>query len=182
MPELSSLWLSYIYIYLTLYSSFFRTQNLYCWSGQCRKNHNFVSVSDERGSSYVSNDWIQRGRSCLEKCPFYYVGSRRTRITQSSMEHLLLKYRSNYFFLYLIWHDVRKMKKHTHVSLDIHTFFLSNYNVHKSLWGLFFWALDPSTKIYRLKGLDPKNKGHTNFCINVVIWQKVISKASYFWV
>ena len=90
---------NFIHIYLTLYSSFFRTQNLYCWSGQCRKNHNFVSVSDERGSSYVSNDWIQRGRSCLEKCPFYYVGSRRTRITQSSMEHLLLKYRSNFFFL-----------------------------------------------------------------------------------
>ena len=43
--------------------------------------------------------------------------------------------------------------------------FSSNYNIHKSLCGLCFWAPDHliDSKIYRLKGLEPKNKGRTNF-------------------
>ena len=45
--------------------------------------------------------------------------------------------------------------------------FSSNHNVHKSLCGLCFWAPDALnmidfSKINRLKGLEPKNKGHTN--------------------
>ena len=51
-------------------------------------------------------------------------------------------------------------------TLDI--FFSSNHNIHKSLSSLCFWASDPlidryCSIIYQLKGLKPKNKGHTNF-------------------
>ena len=39
--------------------------------------------------------------------------------------------------------------------------------MHKSSGGLCFWAADPLSidfnKIYQLKGLEPKNKGHKNF-------------------
>ena len=49
--------------------------------------------------------------------------------------------------------------------LDI--LFSSNHNIHKSLPGLCFWALDPLIdKFYKnlsIKGLKPKNKGQTNF-------------------
>ena len=55
--------------------------------------------------------------------------------------------------------------------------FSSNHNIHKSSYGLRFWASDPlfeefikfhqlkilNSKIYLSKGLKPKNKGHTNF-------------------
>ena len=46
--------------------------------------------------------------------------------------------------------------------------FSSNHNVHKSLCGLCFWAPDALnridySKIYQLKVLEPKNKGHINF-------------------
>ena len=47
--------------------------------------------------------------------------------------------------------------------------FSSIHNIHKSLCGLCFWASDPSidrldfTKIFQLKGMKPKNRGHTNF-------------------
>ena len=45
--------------------------------------------------------------------------------------------------------------------------FSSNHNIHKSSCGLFFRLqtlyLKEITKIYRLKGLKPKSKGHTNF-------------------
>ena len=57
----------------------------------------------------------------------------------------------------------------THVgNINIRYTFLSNHNIHKSLFGLCFWAPDPLinayfTKIYQLKGLVPKNKGHKNF-------------------
>ena len=37
----------------------------------------------------------------------------------------------------------------------------------KVVWPLFFWASDPLidtvSKIYGLKGLEQKHKGHTNF-------------------
>ena len=42
--------------------------------------------------------------------------------------------------------------------LDI--LFPSNHNIHKSSYGLCFWDF---SKIYQLKGLKPKNIGHTNF-------------------
>ena len=74
----------------------FRAQNLHCWLGQCRENHNFIPIFDEWSGSHISNHWLKCRRSCVEKCPFHYVGFRRTRITQSSLEHLLLKHRSNY--------------------------------------------------------------------------------------
>ena len=50
----------------------------------------------------------------------------------------------------------------------IYYFFSSNHNIHKSLCGLCFWAPDASnmidfSKIYQLKVLEPKNKGHINF-------------------
>ena len=50
-------------------------------------------------------------------------------------------------------------------TLDI--LFPSIQNIYKSLCGLYFWTSDPLidgvTKIFQLKGLKPKNKGHTNF-------------------
>ena len=55
--------------------------------------------------------------------------------------------------------------------LDI--LFSSNHNIHKSSCGLCFWASDPLihrfTKIFQLKDLRPKNKGHTSFyeCCNL---------------
>ena len=49
--------------------------------------------------------------------------------------------------------------------LDI--LFSSNHNIHKSSYGLFFGLqtlyLIDFTIIYRLKGLEPKNKVLTNF-------------------
>ena len=56
-------------------------------------------------------------------------------------------------------------------SLDI--LFSSNHNIHKSSYGLCFWASDnlmiDFTKIFQLKGLKLKDKGHTNFyeCCNL---------------
>ena len=51
------------------------------------------------------------------------------------------------------------------MTLDILS--LSNHNIHKSSYGLCIWASDILIdyffcKIYQLKGLKPKNKGHTN--------------------
>ena len=42
-------------------------------------------------------------------------------------------------------------------------FFWSNHNFQKSLCGLCFWAPDILVDRFFLKGLKPKNKGHTNF-------------------
>ena len=53
---------------------------------------------------------------------------------------------------------------HTY-TIDI--LFSSNHNIHKSSCSLRYWASDPwlkiFIKIYRLKGLKPKNKDHMNF-------------------
>ena len=50
-------------------------------------------------------------------------------------------------------------------TLDI--LFSSNHNTHKSSYDLCFWASDSLierfSKIFRLKGLKPKIKDHTNF-------------------
>ena len=52
-------------------------------------------------------------------------------------------------------------------ALPLDILFSSNHNIHKSLWDLYFWALDPFwkifSKIYQLKDLKPKNKGSMNF-------------------
>ena len=49
--------------------------------------------------------------------------------------------------------------------VDIH--FSSNHNIHKSSYGLCFWASDPLIeyfkKILKLKSLKSKNKSHTDF-------------------
>ena len=64
--------------------------------------------------------------------------------------------------------------------IDIRFTFSSNHNIHKSTWGLCFWAPDFS-KIYQLKGLEPKNKGHTKLlcrkCISN-IHTSVVNKGS----
>ena len=54
--------------------------------------------------------------------------------------------------------------------------FSSNHNIYKSLCGLFselqtLWLID-ITQIYWLKGLKPKNKGHTNFYEHCVLMKK----------
>ena len=49
----------------------FRAQNLHCWLGQCRENHNFIPIFDERSGSHISNHWLKCRRSCVEKCPLF---------------------------------------------------------------------------------------------------------------
>ena len=57
------------------------------------------------------------------------------------------------------------------VSTIVRYTFSSNRNIHKSSCGLCFWAPDPLINrfYYWLNGLEPKNKGHTNFyeCCNL---------------
>lgn len=105
------LYSEFIFKHLTQpFTLFFRTQNLHCGSWQCWQNDNPVSVPDERGCPHLAHNWVQRGRGCVEKCPFYHVGPRRPRITQSSLEYLLLKHRSNYILTVDFGHFLDKIR------------------------------------------------------------------------
>jgi hypothetical protein len=78
------------FLFLNPYCFNFRAQNLYRWAGQRRQNDYPLSVPHERGGSDVTNDRVQRGRSRVEKHPLYHVGPRRSRITSSRLEYVLL--------------------------------------------------------------------------------------------
>ena len=66
----------------------------------------------------------------------------------------------------MMMYIVSSIFSYTSCMLDIE-YFSSNHNIHKSTCGLCFWASDPYLidfgRIYQLKGLEPKNKGQTNF-------------------
>ena len=83
---------------------FFRAQNLYCWSGQCRKNDDIVSVPYERSCTHITHHWFKCRRGGMEKRPLYHVGPGRSRISTRRLEHLLLKHRSElYTYIKVRW-------------------------------------------------------------------------------
>ena len=83
---------------------FFRTQNLYCWSGQCRKNDDIVSVPYERSCTHITHHWFKCWRGGMEKRTLYHVGPGRSRISTRRLEHLLLKHRSElYTYIKVRW-------------------------------------------------------------------------------
>ena len=57
-------------------------------------------------------------------------------------------------------HCLRNAAKKRGNTCGLGILFSSNHNIHKSSYSL---CLIDSTKIYQLKGLKPKSKGHTNF-------------------
>jgi hypothetical protein len=83
---------------------FFRAQNLYCWSGQCRKNDDIVSVPYERSCTHITHHWFKCRRGGMEKRTLYHVGPGRSRISTRRLEHLLLKHRSElYTYIKVRW-------------------------------------------------------------------------------
>ena len=81
-----------------MFSSFcFRAQNLHRRLGQRWQDHDPVSVFDERSSADVADYRVERGGGRLEKYSLHHVGLRWTRITQSSLEYVLLKHRGDFF-------------------------------------------------------------------------------------
>ena len=86
----------------------FRAQNLYCWSGQCRKNDDIVSVPYERSCTHITHHWFKCRRGGMEKRTLYHVGPGRSRISTRRLEHLLLKHRSElYRYLHLKLDDYK---------------------------------------------------------------------------
>ena len=81
----------------------FRTQDLHRRPGQCRQDDDPVPVSDERGGAHVAHHRLQRGGGGLEEHTLHHVGLRRAGLTQSSVEHILLKHggKVNYMFTYV---------------------------------------------------------------------------------
>ena len=58
--------------------------------GQRRQDDHPLPVPHERGRADVAHDWIERGRGRVEEHPLHHVGPRRTRITSSRLEYVLL--------------------------------------------------------------------------------------------
>ena len=121
---------------------FFRAQNLYCWSGQCRKNDDIVSVPYERSCTHISHHWFKCRRGGMEKRTLYHVGPGRSRISTRRLEHLLLKHRSEFCILKQgplnIWTEHSNYQIHSRGGLkNPYSFTDNQYFLEFFLWNSF---------------------------------------------